>query len=89
VTKVKARMGRDTKVKLQKQLPKGFNFFVILGAWILYKHRNSCIFDGAAPNLQEAFQAFKDEFHLSQISGAKGLFCLEPRRICSCWLEEF
>jgi len=62
--------------KLQKQLRKGFNSLVILGAWIIWKHRNACIFDGAAPNLQRALQAFKDEFHLWQISGAKGLTTL-------------
>jgi len=62
--------------KLQKQLRKGFNSLVILGAWIIWKHRNACIFNGAAPNLQGALQAFKDEFHLWQISGAKGLTTL-------------
>ena len=80
--------------KLQKQLRKGFNSLVILGAWIIWKHRNACIFDGAAPNLiiwkhrnacifdgaapnlQGALHAFKDEFHLWQISGTKGLTAL-------------
>jgi len=34
------------------------------------------VFDGATPNLQGALQAFKDHFHLWQISGTKGLTAL-------------
>jgi len=45
----------------------------ILGAWILWKYRNACVFDKSAPNLQSALQAFKDELHLWQVAGAKGL----------------
>ena len=44
----------------------------ILGAWILWKYRNACVFDKSAPNLQSALQAFKDELHLWQVAGAKG-----------------
>jgi hypothetical protein len=62
--------------KLQKHLRKGFNSFVILGAWIIWKHRNACVFDGTTPNLQGAIQIFKDEFYRWQISGAKGLTAL-------------
>jgi len=59
--------------KIPKQHRKGFNSLVILGAWILWKHRNACVFDKSAPNLQSALQAFKDELHLWQVAGAKGL----------------
>jgi hypothetical protein len=52
----------------------------ILGAWILWKHRNSCVFDGAAPNLQVALQAFQEESHLWQLSGAKRLAALHLER---------
>ena len=52
---------------------KGFNSLVILGAWILWKHRNFCVFIGTAPNLQSALQAFRDELCLWQAAGAKGL----------------
>jgi len=62
--------------KLQKHLRKGFNSLVILGAWVIWKHRNACVFDGTTPNLQGALQSFKDECHLWQISGAKGLAAL-------------
>ena len=59
--------------KLQRQLRKGFNSLVILGAWIIWKHRNAYIFDGAAPNLQGALQAFKDEFHFMSFTYGKSL----------------
>jgi len=38
--------------------------------------RNACVFDGTAPKLQGALETFKDEYHLWQISGAKGLTAL-------------
>ena len=47
--------------KVPKQNRKGFNSLAILGAWILWKHRNSCVFDGSTPSVQVALQAFKDE----------------------------
>ena len=37
--------------KIPKQHKEGFNSLVMLGAWILYKHRNACVFDGLAPCL--------------------------------------
>ena len=62
--------------KLQKHLRKGFNSFCILGAWTIWKHRNTCVFDGVAPNLQQAVQAFKDEVQAWLCTGAKGLSTL-------------
>ena len=63
----------ESMEKIPKQHKKGFNSLVILGAWIIWKHRNSCVFNGAAPNLQSALQAFRDELCLWQAAGAKGL----------------
>ena len=62
--------------KLQKQHRKGFNSLCILGAWTIWKHRNACVFNKAAPNLQVAVQSFNEESHLWQISGAKRLTAL-------------
>jgi len=60
-----------------KQNRKGFNSLVILGAWILWKHRNSCVFDGSTPSVQVALQAtFKDESYSWIACGAKGLAAL-------------
>jgi len=64
---------RKSARKVQKQHRKGFNSLVILGAWILWKHRNACVFNGSAPSIPTALQAFKDESHLWVVGGAKGL----------------
>jgi len=74
---------RKSWKKVQKHAKKGFNSLVILGAWILWKHRNSCVFDGSAPSIQTALQALKDEAHLWIAGGAKGLASLELGRIPS------
>ncbi|KAG2555146.1 hypothetical protein PVAP13_9KG545500 [Panicum virgatum] len=60
---------------------KRFNSLVMLGAWILWKHHNACIFDGSAPCLQVALQAYRDELHLWQAVGAKGLRALSVGRV--------
>ena len=62
--------------QIPKQLKKGFNSFCILGAWTIWIHRNTCVFDGSPPNLQVTIQAFKDEANLWQFAGAKGLTTL-------------
>ncbi|WVZ74877.1 hypothetical protein U9M48_022996 [Paspalum notatum var. saurae] len=46
-----ARWSRAT-ITLDKNLKKGFNSLVILVAWMLWKHRNACMFDGAQPKVQ-------------------------------------
>jgi len=71
-----AEWWRKSWRKVPKQHKKGFNSLIILGAWILWKHRISCVFDGSAPNLRAALQSFKDESHLGQVGGAKGLAAL-------------
>ena len=67
--------------KIPKQHKKGFNSLITLGAWILWKHRNTCVFDGSAPNLQGALQEFKDERQLWLVAGAKGLAALGEGRV--------
>jgi len=45
----------------------------MLGAWILWKQHNAWVFDGSAPCLQVALQAYRAELNLWQAAGAKGL----------------
>jgi hypothetical protein len=40
---------------------KGFNSFVILGAWVIWKHRNRCVFDWDAPNVAVALLAANED----------------------------
>jgi len=49
-----AEWWRRSWKKIRKQHRRGFNSLCILGAWILWKHRNACVFDGTSPNLQRA-----------------------------------
>ena len=39
-----------------KETRKGLNFLIILVAWEIWKHRNSCVFEGMQPNLQALLQ---------------------------------
>jgi hypothetical protein len=57
---------------------KGFNSLVILGAWTLWNHRNSCVFNGAAPNLAGALVSALEECRLWSLAGARGLSFLAP-----------
>jgi hypothetical protein len=60
---------------------RGFSSLVILGAWILWKHRNLCVFEGAAPNLARALLLAEEEAYLWVLARARGisfLSALEP-----------
>lgn len=43
---------RQSLDRIPQELRKGFSSLVILVAWWVWKHRNACVFDGAAPNIQ-------------------------------------
>ena len=62
--------------KVPKQHKKGFNSLVMLGAWIILKHRYACVFDGSAPCFQVALRAYKEELQLWIAAGDKGLRAL-------------
>ncbi|GJN22281.1 hypothetical protein PR202_gb09836 [Eleusine coracana subsp. coracana] len=49
---------------------KGFNSLVTLGAWIIWTHRNVCVFDGVAPNMAKVLNITSDERRLWEIAGA-------------------
>jgi hypothetical protein len=34
------------------QFQQGFNSIILLGAWLLWKHRNRCVFDRIKPDVQ-------------------------------------
>jgi hypothetical protein len=50
---------------------KCLNSMIILGAWILWKHRNKCVFDGVAPSLVAALSLANDERSAWKMAGAK------------------
>ncbi|GJN12953.1 hypothetical protein PR202_ga31282 [Eleusine coracana subsp. coracana] len=49
---------RKAHKQATKEKRKGPNTLIILGAWILSKHRNSCVFEGAQPNIQKILSNF-------------------------------
>ena len=36
---------------------------IILGAWIIWKHRNACVFEGASPSVNTIWSELKDKLH--------------------------
>jgi len=60
---------RKSARRVQKQHRKGFNSLVILGAWILWKHKNACVFDGFAPSIPTALQALQKRISFEDYRG--------------------
>lgn len=85
--------------RILKVKRKGFDSLIVLGAWLLWKQRNSCVFEGAWPRLNELLRTFDDELHMWCLAGAKGLsrlgltqsavFKFDPtiwtHTVCSFW----
>ncbi|GJN37197.1 hypothetical protein PR202_gb26125 [Eleusine coracana subsp. coracana] len=59
-----------------EQQKKGFNSMVALGAWILWTHRNGCVFEGLAPCMSRALTVSNDERHRWEMAGARSLSSL-------------
>ncbi|GJN10169.1 hypothetical protein PR202_ga28239 [Eleusine coracana subsp. coracana] len=62
--------------KVKKEDRKGVNSLIILGAWIIWKHRNACVFEGAAPSVHTILREVKDEQSLWCMASAKRLLAL-------------
>ena len=58
---------------VKKEDRKGVNTLIILGAWMIWKHRNACIFEGASPSVNSLLSKLKDERSLWCLAGAKKL----------------
>lgn len=64
---------------------KGFNTLVSLVAWMLWKHRNTCVFDKAPPSIARIIQEVRDEASLWCLAGAAGLRGLWPYSCYVMW----
>jgi hypothetical protein len=65
---------RVSSMRVQEDwLRKGFNSMVVLGAWVIWKHRNRCVFDGLAPCMATVLLAAREEALLWTMAGARGL----------------
>lgn len=52
---------------------KGLDSLIILGDWMIWNHRNRCVFDGVTPSLSLILKQADDERSLWELAGAKGL----------------
>ena len=59
--------------RVSKEHRKGVNTLIILGAWIIWKHRNACVFEGASPLISMIWSELKNEHSLWCMAGAKKL----------------
>jgi hypothetical protein len=59
--------------RVNKEHRKGVNTLIILGAWIIWKHRNTCVFEGASPSINMIWSEPKDEHSLWCLAGTKKL----------------
>jgi len=62
--------------RVKKEYKRGVNSLIILTFWLIWKHRNSCVFDGATPSVNEVLRQFRDEYKLWCLAGAKKLQAL-------------
>ena len=59
--------------RLSGQVKKGSNSIIILGAWLICKHHNYCVFDGGTPSLTRVLSAFREEAQQWSVAGARGV----------------
>jgi hypothetical protein len=55
---------------------EGIYTLVMLGAWVIWKHRNSCVLNGATLSVTAALLVAKEEALLWSMAGARGLSLL-------------
>jgi hypothetical protein len=61
---------------LQKDIRRGLNSAIILGAWSLWKLCNARVFEGDQPQVQAVMHAYLEECHLWCLVGA-----VKPREL--------
>jgi hypothetical protein len=58
---------------VQGMVKKGLSSLISLGGWMIWNHRNRCVFDGQTPSLPSILRQADDERRLWELAGAKGL----------------
>ena len=68
-----------TKRTMPKPLRKGLATITLLTPWMIWKHRNGCVFDGDQPSINRLIANIKEEAALWARAGALGLRALLPQ----------
>ena len=63
----------DTSGAVWGLMRKAVNSLIMLGAWLIWKHRNRCVFDFLQPNLDLLLILDEEEVRKWTLVGAKGL----------------
>ena len=63
----------DRSWRIIREQQKGFDSLVALGAWIIWTHRNACVFDGVTPSMSRAFSVTSVERRLWGIAGTRSV----------------
>jgi nuclear pore complex protein Nup210 len=63
----------EAKQTTPKPLRKGLGSAALLLPWMIWKHRNECVFEGARPSVRDLMSKFKEEAALWAKAGAMGL----------------
>jgi hypothetical protein len=63
----------ESSGEVHGMVKKGLNSLIILRAWMIWNHRNRCIFDGVAPSLSSIPLQIDDERRSWELAGARGL----------------
>jgi hypothetical protein len=68
---------RNNRLKVHEQIIREFHYLVILGAWLIWKHINQCVFRGKSPNIVVVLVAILDEVSVWSSARAKDLSFLQ------------
>ena len=61
-----------------RAMRKGLGTMALLLPWMLWKHRNECVFDGARPSVTRLMSSIKEEAAAWALAGALGLRVVMP-----------
>jgi hypothetical protein len=68
----------QAKQQTSKKLRKGLASAMLLTPWMIWKHRNNCIFQGTQPSVRSPVSRIKEEARLWAWAGANGLRVVLP-----------